>query len=145
MDVLCHKTVKSKLDVIRQMKELLKPGGYVLLNLPAYDTLKSKHDIAVHNDKRFSMSETKQKIEETGLDIVRIIYFNTILFPFIAFLRKIESFKKPKDAHPASDFKPLPNIINQALFNLLKFEASYIRYFNLPFGLSIMALARKKL
>jgi len=144
MDVLCHRTVASKLDVIKKMKELLKPGGYLLLNLPAHDFLRSEHDRAVHTDKRFSMEETRAKLREAALKMVRIIYFNTFLFPFLAVSRKLGKSKTKGEEIVKSDFKRLPTPINKAFFFLLKFEASYIKYFNLPFGLSIMALARKE-
>ena len=144
MDVLCHKTVKSKLDVINKMKDLLKPGGYLLLNLPAFDSLKSEHDRAVHTDKRFSMKETKEKLKTADLDINRIIYFNTLLFPFISLSRFFRKSKTSEEIAHTSDFKKIPEILNKSLLTLLKFEASYIKNFNLPFGLSIMALAQKK-
>ncbi|MBU1626456.1 class I SAM-dependent methyltransferase [bacterium] len=143
MDVLCNKTIKDKFMVVKNIRDLLKPGGYLLINLPAFHSLMGEHDLAVHTDKRFSMSETKQMLKEADLDIVRIIYFNTLLFPIIGLTRLLNKMKTKNKEVYSSDFKKLPPIINSLLFNLLKFEASYMKYFNIPFGLSIMALAQK--
>ncbi|HIJ74197.1 MAG TPA: class I SAM-dependent methyltransferase, partial [Candidatus Hydrogenedentes bacterium] len=56
-DVLCHSSIPDKHVAMRELYRVVKPGGLLLLNLPAYHWVRSSHDVAVHTDHRFTKRE----------------------------------------------------------------------------------------
>jgi SAM-dependent methyltransferase len=127
-----------------EMYRVLKPGGVLILNLPAYNFLRSTHDIAIHTRHRFRLSELRSMLERKGFTIVLGTYRNTVLFPAAAAVRILKRLLPNRDADIRSDVRPLPEPINSALTSVLIAENALIqRGFRLPFGLSIFCVARK--
>lgn len=85
-DVLCHREVDAK-AALREFHRCLQPGGALILNLPAYNWLKTSHDLHVHNERRYTATEAKQLVESSGLRASGAGYWNTLLFPLILFYR----------------------------------------------------------
>lgn len=140
LDVLCHKGVVDKQGVLNESVRVLKPGGLLLLNAPAYDWLKSSHDIAVYTDKRFTGQEIETMLRRAGCTPLRLTYWNAFLFPAVALVR-IWRRLRPR---PASDLDGASGESLGAIFErVLALERLVIRRFSLPFGLSIMVAARK--
>lgn len=139
-DVLCHRSIQDKSIPLREMRRVLKPGGLLFLNLPAYQWLHSSHDVHVYTDKRFTRREVALLLEESGFEVVQTSYWNTILFPLIAGLR----FWRKAFPLPASDLnEDRPSSLSYVFGACLAVERRLLRYTPLPFGLSVFALARK--
>ncbi|MFZ5864977.1 MAG: class I SAM-dependent methyltransferase [Thermodesulfobacteriota bacterium] len=127
-----------------EMYRVLKPGGVLILNLPAYNFLRSTHDIAIHTRHRFRLSELRSMLEGKGFAIVVGTYRNTVLFPAAAAVRILKRLLPSGNAEIRSDVQPLPGPINSALTSILIAENALIqRGLRLPFGLSIFCVARK--
>ena len=141
-DVLYHQWVKNDLLVLREFYRVLKPGGYLLLRVPAYNWLRGKHDEVIKTRHRYTKNELVQKVKLSGFKILRSSYANTILFPIAFFKRSSERFLPESKT---SDIKPLPKIINNLLTRILYLEAIIITKFSFPFGLSLFVLAQKPL
>lgn len=139
-DVLYHQWVKDDLVAIREIYRVLKPGGYFLVRVPAYDWLRGKHDKVVYTRHRYTKGELAQKLKLCGLKILRATYANTILFPPALFKRLLE---KILPRNRTSDIRPLPKFINAILTGIFYLEVKIISKFDLPFGLSIFVLAQK--
>jgi hypothetical protein len=77
-------------------------------------------------------------LEQNGFQIEKITYSNTILFP-IALIKRLTEKKKHE-----SEIKPVSKITNKILTNILNFEAKLLKSVNFPFGLSIVAIAKKR-
>jgi len=145
LDVLYHKNVADDLETLKELCRVMHKGGRLLLNLPAYDFLRSRHDEAVHTKRRYNVKGLKWKLEEAGFEIEKITYRNTILFPIAVTKRIIEKIIPVNTDSVESDLKPLPCLINKLFTNLLFLENKLIVLgMNLPFGLSVFCLARKK-
>ena len=86
-DVLCHGAVLDERASLREFWRVLRPGGWLLLHLPAYAWLKSPHDRAVHNDRRYSTGDVRAMLNGAGFSIERMTYANTLLFPVPATTR----------------------------------------------------------
>ena len=135
-------------DVSRPFGELarvLKPGGIILLRVPAFQYLYGRHDRAVYTKHRYRIGELRQRLEAQDLVVERVTYANTILFPVAALWRMLT---RSGGGDPQSDVRPLPRVIrwlNPVLAALLGIEAAWLRHtgWRLPFGLSAIALARK--
>ncbi len=144
LDVLYHKSVKSDIDALREFYRVLGRDGRLIMNLPAYNFLQSTHDKAIHTQHRYTRTELIQKIKKVGFSIEKITYRNAIFFPFIAIERSIKKITTKKDNKAESDLKPLPNFVNKLLSQILFLENKLISVTNLPFGLSVFCVARKK-
>jgi len=127
-----------------EMYRVLRPGGVLILNLPAYNFLRSTHDIAIHTRHRFRLSELRSMLEKNGFTIVLGTYRNTVLFPAAAAVRILKRLLPNRDADIRSDVQPLPGPINSALTSILAAENALIQHgFRLPFGLSVFCVAQK--
>jgi hypothetical protein len=77
----------------------------------------------------------------SGFDVVRTSYFISMLFFPILALRIWQGLRK-NSTHPKTSLQVLPGWINASLVGLLAFERKVFQQINLPFGVSIVALAR---
>lgn len=140
LDVLEH--VENDRDAIKELWRILKPNGRILLTVPAYQFLWSEHDEALHHKRRYVASEVRTKLTRAGFEVERISYFITSLFLPILLVRFWQTVFK-KSVYPKTSHIILPGWLNSILVALLGFESFLLRKINLPFGVSIICVARK--
>jgi len=135
-DVLCHRGVEPAAS-LSAMRDCLKPGGVLVLNLPAYRWLLSGHDHAVDNVRRFGRAEIRDLLRDAGYAKIRAVYWNSLLFPLMVLQRLTHP-------HGASDVALLPGVVERLFAAIVGFE-SWLggRGIRLPFGGSILATAVK--
>ena len=113
----------------------------MLITVPAYGFLWSEHDEALKHRRRYTAHELRNKLVVTGYEVVRTSYFiSTLFFPILA-LRIWQGLRK-NSTHPKTSIYVLPGWINSSLVGLLGLERRLFQRMNLPFGVSIVALAR---
>ena len=139
-DVICEMGVDDE-QALLEFRRILKPGGLVMLRLPAYDWLRGKHDVATHIRHRFTRGEIGAKLKRNGFVPVRLSYANTFLFP-IAFAKRL-SERLLSSSQTGSDLTLDPGPLNGTLRSILSAEAPLISAVGLPFGLTVVALARR--
>jgi SAM-dependent methyltransferase len=137
-DVLYHLSVTDDLAAFQELARVLRPGGWLLVRVPAYDWLRGAHDHHVHTRHRYSRNELKGKIESAGLEVKKITSVGITLLPAALFRRLTE---RRDQIH--SDVVLPPLAINRLLMKVLSFEGTILERFSLPAGLSLMAIARK--
>lgn len=146
VDVLYHNDIKDDVAVLKKLRNGLKQDGMLILNLVAFEFLRSSHDIAVMTRERYTKKSLKEKLVKAGFTDIKATYRVSPLFPFIALYRITQSFMLSKDVEAEdvkSDLK-LPNsILNMMLKMLLTIENRVIDFMPLPFGSSIFVTARK--
>jgi SAM-dependent methyltransferase len=142
-DVLCHLGVASDLTALREFTRVLRPGGVLFLQLPAYQWLRSHHDEAVHTGHRYSAAEVRQLVTDGGLRVRRITYANSLLLPAAAAWRAINRFFPGSPTAERSDVRPIAAPVNRLMRNVLGLEAPIVARRNLPFGLSVIAVAQR--
>jgi SAM-dependent methyltransferase len=140
LDVLEH--VEDDRNTLRCLGSLLKPGGYLLISVPAFPFLWSAHDDVHYHKRRYFLDALKAKLENTGLEITYASYFNTLLFPLIFSARLLGKLRIHK--RESGDLKMPHPFINQLLFTLFSSERFVLGRWKFPFGVSAMAIARKK-
>ena len=146
MDVLEH--IQNDKMAISWMFNSLRPGGILLLTVPAYQWLFSEHDIALHHFRRYSIPKLNQ-ILPSNIDIIRCGYFNTMLFPMIALLRIYKNFllkskKNQTNFKAKKQSNSLPKPLDQFFRTILRAEIYFIcKGINPPFGLSIFFIAKR--
>lgn len=142
-EVLYHLDVRSEAAALNELARVLKPGGHLLLRLPAYDWLRSQHDRAVHTRHRFTRPEVRRLARAAGLEVVRASYANSALFPAAAGARLAERVVKPSATAEPLDHPPSAPV-NALLTRVLAAEGWLAAGPGLPFGLSVLVLARKR-
>jgi SAM-dependent methyltransferase len=140
LDVLYHRGVRSEERALAELVRCLRPGGLLLLNLPAYEWLRSAHDEAIHTARRYTRSRVRRLLEAHPLRILKLSHWNTLLLPLAVLVRLLRRGSGESD----SDVRPLPGWLNTALEQFPYLEARWLRRGSLPAGLSVVALARKE-
>jgi SAM-dependent methyltransferase len=142
-DVLCQVDRAAGESSLKEIARILRPGGSFFVRVPAFEWMRSSHDDAVHSKRRFSKAQLTTEIVSAGLYVERISYANFFLFPVVILRRILKSLGVGR----GSDVRPLPGAlgwIDPVFRNILQFEASLLRGgLRLPFGLSLICLARK--
>lgn len=139
-DVLCHGSMPDKRVPFAELARVLKPGGVLLLNLPAFMWLYSSHDRAYHTDRRFTRPEVERRLRDAGLAPARVTYWNSVLFPAAAAIRLLRRFTRPEGSDLAAGSAAGASTLFGAAFAL---ERALLRLGPLPFGVSVFAVARK--
>ena len=139
-DVICERGVHDE-QALAEFARILKPGGLVMLRLPAYDWLRGKHDIATHILHRYTRGEIGAKLKGSGFTPLCLSYANMFLFPIVVAKRLSERLFSPNQT--GSDLTLDPGPLNGALCTILSAEAPLVSSSGLPFGLTVVAVARK--
>jgi SAM-dependent methyltransferase len=141
-EVVYHLGVGDDRCAFQEVRRVLKPGGLFLLRVPAHDWLRGEHDRLVHTRHRYTPAEVSEKLTAAGFAIEQLTWANTVLFPPAVAKRLLERFQDDSaDAEP--DLWQPPAAINTVLESAIAVEALVIpRRMPLPFGLSVLALAR---
>lgn len=143
-DVLYCAEVPDDIAAVQELARVTKPGGLVLIRLPALPILKGPHDLYVHGVRRYTTSDLDSKLAYAGLTTIRLTYANSILLPLIFISRQIGNLMVCLGREPTSDVNPTVGFINQSLIRVLDLEAKWIRSgHSLPAGVSLFGLARK--
>ena len=135
-DVLCHGGV-DEAEALAEMRRCLKPGGALLLNLPAYGWMLSEHDRRVHNVRRYTRGGLQRVLAAAGFAEIRATYWNTLLWPLMVLRRKLLPAED-------SDVRPFPGPLDRLFRLLTGLETSWLRCGgSLPFGGSVLIKAVK--
>jgi SAM-dependent methyltransferase len=137
MDVLCHAAVEPA-AALAEMRRVLKPGGRLVLNLPAFQWLLSAHDHRVHNVRRFTTSEAAQMLTDAGFSVVSTEYWNSLLLPLMILQRKVMA----STPEGRSDVAAFPPWQDRVLFGVTEVERRLSRLrLRVPAGGSVLAVA----
>lgn len=137
-DVLEH--IKDDKKIVNKLSKSLKSKGFILITVPSYKILFSKKDIILGHYRRY----TKQEIINLfkNFETVKLTFFNFFLFLPIAF---IIIFLKILRIDFIDEVEKSPKkIVNLILFLIFNIESKLINHFNLPFGISMLGLFKKK-
>jgi SAM-dependent methyltransferase len=149
-DVVEH--LSDDLQVFRSLHSMLKPGGMLLLTVPAHQSLWSYFDEASHHCRRYELADLRRKLNEAGYDIEFISHFMATIYPLLWLVRRIRS-SRPRTRNSDSadmdralcleELRIVP-ILNGLLTLVLMQEARLIKSrFALPFGTSLIVAARR--
>jgi SAM-dependent methyltransferase len=141
-DVIYHRDVDDE-HVVRNFNKYLKNEGHLLLTVPAYSFLYGKHDRAVHAKKRYTRKQIRRLLEKNGFEIVKLSYSVCLLFPF-ALIKRIIDKVIPAKKGGHNELKMPGKMINRLFLSAMRAENFLLRYIPAPFGLSVLALAKKR-
>ncbi|MCW3834952.1 class I SAM-dependent methyltransferase [Sphingomonas canadensis] len=138
LDVVEH--VDADVDALRAMARVLKPGGKILITVPAHQWMWSAHDVVNHHKRRYSKRTLTAAMAAAGLEWRKLGYFNSLLFPAAVAARLAGKLTGKDD----SDDSPPPKPLNTAFEAIFGLERHLIGRLPLPPGLSIITLASPK-
>lgn len=143
-DVICCREVSNDIAALAEFSRVLRPGGYVLVRVPALPILRGPHDIVVHGVRRYTIPELRDKLQSVGFIPIQLTYLNSFLMPLILLLRQIQNIGVSLGAMPHSDVKAAPGLINTLLVDILSLEAWWVgTAHQFPTGVSALCLAKK--
>ncbi len=137
-DVLYHKNIGDDKQVLTKAFRGLKKGGMLCITDAAYPTLKRQHDVSMRGRGRYIKGKLVKKVEKASFKIIRASYIYFAVFPLFILQRILSRFISIETI--ASPGK----LTNKILFALCRFEAVLLKYIDLPFGSSLIILARKQ-
>jgi len=149
-DVVEH--LSDDLQVFRSLHSMLKPGGVLLLTVPAHQALWSYFDEVSHHYRRYEPDGLRRKLNQTGYEIEFLSEFMASIYPLLWLVRRVRSLhRRTRNSHTAdSDFAltleelRIVPVVNELLTFVLMQEARLIKSrVVLPFGTSLIVAARR--
>lgn len=137
LDVVEH--IDDDVAALRAMAGCLKPGGKILITVPAHQWMWSAHDVVNHHHRRYSKKTLAAAIERAGLTHNGLRWFNSLLFS-AAVAARIAGRLTGKDD---SDDSPPARPLNAAFEKIFALERHLVGRIPLPPGLSIITLASR--
>lgn len=134
LDVLEH--VEDDRAALRSIAERLKPGGRILITVPAFPWMWSAHDVVNHHHRRYTKRTLRKAVAEAGLKVEFLSWFNSLLFPLAAAARVAGRLTGKEDSDDALPPKPV-NALFEAIFGL---ERHAIGRAPFPPGVSLVAI-----
>ena len=141
-DVLEH--LDDQAGTLRALHARLRPGGWLLMTVPAMAWLWSDHDITHHHRRRYRASELRGLVSAAGFDVKYLSYYNFLLFPIIAgaLMWQRLSAREHASANRRHDLAMPPAAINSVLQRIFSSERYVVGTARVPFGISLIVLAR---
>jgi SAM-dependent methyltransferase len=141
LDVLEH--LEDDRRALREILRALRPGGVLLVTVPAYPFLWSSHDEALGHRRRYRLAELRNRISAAGFQIELCSYVMALALPVAAAVRLAERLRPPGHRPSESGYVRLPRLLNDALAQLTSLSGWLLGFMALPFGLSVLAVGRR--
>ena len=138
LDIFEH--IEDDAAALREAMRVLRPGGVLVLSVPAFQALWGPHDVALMHFRRYTRPELRERLEQAGFEVRRVGYSVFFLFPLVVVWRL---FEKRKKGPAKASLVAVPKWLNSMLIWLQNVEAALVRRVDLPIGSSVVAVARK--
>lgn len=141
-DVL--QVIEPDVAAVREMARIVRPGGYVLLTVAAFDMLAGDHAEVWKECRRYTPASARALAESAGLRVERVSFMFATLFPLMFAARTAQRMLRRFRERPTHSDMDVPWApLNTALMRLLDGEAELSRHVRMPIGTSLLVVARK--
>lgn len=145
-DVICAFDVLEHIDkdteAMREWRRVVKPGGKIVLTVPAYQWLWSGHDVSLHHYRRYTAKQLRSIAQIVNLRPLKLTYAIVFSFVLVAGFRLLTKISG-KQSTEESSYVELPSAVNKLFTKLLFIEADLHRILKFPFGTSVLAVFGK--
>ncbi len=138
LDLLYHRNVGSEAGALGECHRVLGAGGLLVLTDSAFSWLRSAHDGSVHGARRYTRRELVGLARQAGFAPLLASYAYCLVFPAVAAVRLAR-----RGRAGGSDVYAVPRPLNTALLGVQAIERGLLRLGSLPFGSSVVLVARK--
>lgn len=143
-DVLYSLEEPDERRAAAELFRLLAPGGRAIVNVAAMDVLTGDHSVLSHERRRYTRASLRALLERAGFTITRITYTNASLFVPLLLLRAFHRWRGLAAETGAEQEISVPAApLNALLSGVLWVESVWLRWFNEPFGSSLLCVAEK--
>jgi SAM-dependent methyltransferase len=138
LDVLEH--MANPVRVLGNVRRALRPGGGLVLTVPAYPCLHGDWDRALGHHRRYTARMLRAQAAQAGLSVERVTHWNAFSLPAALAVRGIQRLFQ-REAPPA-EFPRVPGVVNALLIACGNVERAWLRALPMPVGLSLFAVLR---
>jgi SAM-dependent methyltransferase len=142
LDIVEH---TDDVSTLAEIARVVRPGGMVVVHVPAFPFLWGEHDEVNHHLRRYRRAELLARLAASGLRVRRTSYINCVLFPAVVAARVgkrvLRQMRTPRPPRP--EVYDLPPWLNRALIGCLALERRALRHVDLPMGVSLACLAER--
>lgn len=142
LDVLEH--IQDDDAILQEFYRILKPGGTLILFVPAFPSLWGDLDVHSHHKRRYTKNELRRKMEVNQFAVTQTFYFNFIFFIPIFLIRQLQRLRiipmaRNWGVYPVVGSKR----INDFISHIFEYDIRIAPRLNPPFGVSICTIATK--
>jgi ubiquinone/menaquinone biosynthesis C-methylase UbiE len=140
LDVVEH--IREDEGALREVNRVLRPGGVLLVSVPAFRFLWGPHDTALQHMRRYTAAEVAGLMRRTGFRVSKLTYLLALLFPaFVA--QRLLIRLRPHAENPQAQLVTVGKLMNRFLIRLQSLELAVARRLSLPFGATVFCVAQK--
>jgi ubiquinone/menaquinone biosynthesis C-methylase UbiE len=126
---------------LKEMYRVMRPGGYLVLNVAALPSLRSNHSVLGGEVQRYTRPALRAHLEAAGFSVKRLTYTNASILPIVAGVRFAQRLFGHHES--AREISVPARPVNAALGAVLAVEAAALRFVNMPLGSSLLTLASR--
>jgi SAM-dependent methyltransferase len=142
LNVLEH--IEDDVGALQKAFNLLKPGGALIIEVPAGPNLYDTYDAQLHHFRRYAASELQGKLTEVGFNVSRKSHLGFVLFPAFAAVKLLNKWSSSRKNKAIVREQAASTSGNGLVKLAMEFELKYLSGLCLPFGIRVLAVARKE-
>jgi trans-aconitate methyltransferase len=147
IDVLVMLNVLEHIDddvkALQKAFGLLKPGGYLIIEVPAGSCLYDAYDAELHHFRRYSAGELQNKLTRAGFKVHRKSHLGFVLFPAFAAVKLLNKYFRRKKNKAVVGEQVASTSGNSLVKLAMEFESNHMQAYQLPFGIRTLMTAQR--